>query len=234
MDGDQSIAPSLRRRDGDSGDRMAATRRRRRVRRWRRVDALVPGRGSIDAHGKIIVTKARLEDAWIVVGRHVPVAAHNVVDVLAVACGVGSGLGEIWPSASFVQQNIRKDEGTYAGTEAEFRIRHKVRPLVVLDAAPERIAIHKTANRVAVAISAMRVELSSVVAPRDVDLRQVANTGDLDIVRRLHEVHTCQRAVRDGTRAAARLRAPSDLFDVRCCQCCLATAAPRGRNHRRR
>jgi len=37
----------------------------------------LPGGGTINAHGKIVVAFARFEFARIVVGGHVPVAAHD-------------------------------------------------------------------------------------------------------------------------------------------------------------
>lgn len=60
----------------------------------------------------------------------------------------------------------------------------------------------------------MRVELPSLVALRDVDLRQIADTCDLDVVRCLYEVNALQRAVRNGTCTATRLGAPGDLFTL--------------------
>ncbi len=65
------------------------------MRRWRGAYALIPSRGSVDTHGQIIVTEAGLEDAGVIVAWHVPAATHFIVDVLAVACGIGPSLNEI-------------------------------------------------------------------------------------------------------------------------------------------
>jgi hypothetical protein len=61
----------------------------------------------------------------------------------------------------------------------------------------------------------MRVELAAGVAAGDVDLCEVADTRDLDVVGRAHEVHALQRAVRDRTCAASGLGAPRDLVLLR-------------------
>ena len=53
-----------------------------------------PGGRAVDAHGEIVISEARLEDSGVVVRRHVPVAAHHVVDVLTIAGGVRSSLEE--------------------------------------------------------------------------------------------------------------------------------------------
>jgi len=162
------------------------------VRRWRGAYALIPSRGSVDTHGEIIVTEAGLEDTSVVVTWHVPAATHFIVDVLAIACSIGSS----------------------ASAEAKLRVRHVIRPLVVLQAIAKRISIHKPSNRVPIPVCSMRVELPSIVSLRDVELRQVADASDLHVVRCLHEVYASQRVVRDDACAVARLQAPGDLFTL--------------------
>ena len=61
----------------------------------------------------------------------------------------------------------------------------------------------------------MRVELAARVATRDVDLREVADAGDLDVVGRLDKVRAHNRAVRDDASTVALLRAPRDLDPFR-------------------
>lgn len=58
----------------------------------------------------------------------------------------------------------------------------------------------------------MRIEFTSLIALRDVDLREVANAGDLDIVRSLDEMCASDGAVGDESRPVARLEAPSHLY----------------------
>jgi len=54
---------------------------------------LRPGRSAVDASGERLVAEALLENTSIVVGRLVPVAAHDVVDVRAVLLRVGTKAG---------------------------------------------------------------------------------------------------------------------------------------------
>lgn len=61
----------------------------------------------------------------------------------------------------------------------------------------------------------MRVEFTSLVTLRNVDLRQVTNTGYLDVVGSLDEVRARDGAVGDDTRAVAALEAPRDLDTLR-------------------
>ena len=89
-----------------------------------RRDALVPRRGTVDTHGLRVVALAVLEDALIVVGGHVPVAAHLVVDVLAVLGGVGPD----------------------AGAEAELVLGDERGPLVVLYGIAEGVAEDEAAD----------------------------------------------------------------------------------------
>ena len=69
-----------------------------------------------------------------------------------------------------------------------------------------------TLTRVALGVRAVRVELASIVAGRDVDLGEVTLARDLDVVRGLHEVDARKGAVGNKTRPATALRAPRDLL----------------------
>ena len=62
-----------------------------------------------------------------------------------------------------------------------------------------------------VPILAVRVELSSLIARSNVDLREVANTQDLNIVRGLYEVCAGDGTVGDEPCPVAGLDAPCDL-----------------------
>lgn len=70
-------------------------------------------------------------------------------------------------------------------------------------------------TRVAVTVCTMRVELTSSITFRNVDLREVTMAGDLYVVRRLHKVDTGKRTVRDRTSATTSFRAPCDFFALR-------------------
>ena len=96
---------------------------------------------------------------------------------------------------------------------------------MILERISKRVAEHESADGIAVTVCAVRVELTSLIAPRDVHASKVTNTRHLNIVWRLHEMHTVQRAVRDCARSSARLGAPCDLFAFG-----VANSAQRGRS----
>lgn len=179
--------------DADGGDGAATGGGSGRVRAGGGLDALVPGRGAVHTHRLVVVAQAALKHARVVVRRHVPVAAHHVVDMVA------------------VHRRVRAD----ARAEAELRVRDERRPLVVLQPCAERVPEDEPADGVPVAVRAVRVELAARVARGHVDLREVADARDLDVVRRLDEVHALEGAVGDGARAAPALRAPRDLLALR-------------------
>lgn len=161
------------------------------MRRRRAGVALVERRRAVHAHGLARVALTALKRPGIVVRGHVPRAAHLVVDVLAERGRVGPVL---------------------ARAEAELRVRHVVRPLVHLHIlARERVREHEPADRVAVPVCAVWIELAASVARRDVDLRQVADAGDLDVVGSLHEMRALDRVRWDGTCAIAVLETPRDF-----------------------
>lgn len=172
--------------------------------RRRRVLALVPCRCAINAHREIVVAEARLKHTTVVVRRHIPVATHHVVDVLAVARCVRA----------------------CARAEAELVVADEARPLVVLECGAERVAVNETTNWVTVAVRAMRVELASLIAVRDVQAREVTHARHLNVVWRLNEVHAMECAIRNCARAPAALCAPGDLLPLRVPDSALARRCP--------
>jgi len=151
-------------------------------------DSLVPSACTINAHRKSGVSSTIFELASVVVGRDVPEAAHDIVDVVAKA-------GSTSPNA---------------GTEAELVVRDEAGPFMVLETLTEAVAVDETTNGVALSISTPVVQFPSSVTLGDVDLGEIANTGDLDVFRGLDEVDTLESAIWDGARAAARLGAVGD------------------------
>jgi hypothetical protein len=152
-------------------------------------DTLVPGACAVDTHREVGVTDAILVDARGVAGRDVPVAAHDIVDVVAQAGGAG----------------------TDASTNAELVIRDEASPVVVLKTSSERVSVHKSANWVAISIGASVIQFTSLISTRDVHLGEITDAGNLNIFRGLDKVNAFQGAVGNGSRAATRLGAPSNL-----------------------
>ena len=103
--------------------------------------------------------------------------------------------GSIWPDAC---------------TDAELSRAHKVGPLVELLPRAKDVAVNETTDGVTVTVGAVVVELASVVAPGDVDLREVALAGDLDVLGGLYEVDACEGALGHHAGAMAGLRAVGD------------------------
>lgn len=125
------------------------------------------GGSSIHAHWLARVACAPIKRAVRVVAWHVPTATHNIVYMLAESGCVGAVL---------------------ATTEAEFCGRDKISPLVELLELPERRRKNEASDRVAIAICAMGIKLTALIACRDVDFGQVPDTSDLDIVRGLYKM----------------------------------------------
>lgn len=96
---------------------------------------------------------------------------------------------------------------THAAADAELTVRHEVRPFIDLLPIAVHIAEDLATDWIPFSGCAMRIELPSFVALLDVDLREVADTSDLDVVRRLHEVNALQRAVGHDARSVAGRRA---------------------------
>lgn len=108
------------------------------MRRRRRAHTLEPRRRPIHTHRLVIVALAALEHTRVVVRRHVPIAAHLVVDVLAVA------------------RRVR----ARACAEAELGIRDEGCPFVILFVRAEGVPKDKSTDWVAVPVCTVRVELN--------------------------------------------------------------------------
>jgi len=154
----------------------------------------MPGGSTIHTHWEIVISFAGLKLASVIVGRHVPKAAHHVVDMLAQ-----------FPSAGT----------TSAGAEAKFVIRNETGPLVVLQVGSEGVAVDEASHGVSITISTMRVEFSSRVTFFNVDLSEVANAGDLDVVRGANEVNTFEGTIGNDTGASSALGTPGDFLTFR-------------------
>lgn len=150
----------------------------------------MPGGSTVNAHGKIIVGFARLKFARGVVGRHVPVAAHLVVDVLAVLPRIGAG----------------------TSAHAELRSTDEAGPFGILQVGSESVAEDKTANGVAVTVRTVGIQFTTLVILLDIDLRQIAGTSDLDIVLGTDKMNTFEGTFRNDASASATLSAPSDFL----------------------
>ena len=61
----------------------------------------------------------------------------------------------------------------------------------------------------------MRVQLPALVARRDVDLREVSNTGDLDVIGCLDKVRALDGTRGHDARAVPALHTPRDLDALR-------------------
>jgi len=149
----------------------------------------MPSRSTINTHRKIVIGFARFEYARIVIGRHVPVAAHLVIDMLAVLPSVGAS----------------------ASAEAKFGVTHEAGPFCVLEVGAEGIAIDKTANGVTVAVSTMRIQFTTRITLLDIDLGEITDASNLDIVLGANEVNAFESAVGNDTRAPAALSAPGNF-----------------------
>lgn len=99
-----------------------------------------------------------------------------------------------------------------ARAEAELGRAHEVCPLVDLLQGAERGREHEATDRVPVPVRAVRVELTALVAGGDVQLREVADAGDLHELARLQELHSLDRAVGDETRACTIPEAPCYFY----------------------
>jgi hypothetical protein len=108
---------------------------------------------------------------------------------------------------------VPRGVGSDTRTEAEFGVGDEGGPFVVLEVGAEGVAVHETADWVAVPICSVGVEFASLVAGRNVDVGEVADAGDLDIIWSLDEMDTGECTVRDSTGSTTGLGAPCD-FDT--------------------
>jgi len=105
------------------------------------------GGGPVDTHGLATIPLAVLKHARIVVGWHVPLTTHLVVDVLA---------------------ERRRLRARLARAEAEHRIGDKVRPFEDLLQWSEGSGEYEAPNGVSVSVSSVRVELSPSISHGDI------------------------------------------------------------------
>jgi len=149
---------------------------------------LDPCAGTINTHGDCCIAVTFFVLIAVIVGGDVPVAAHNIVDVVA----------EL------------PRPGTNASSNAELVIGEESGPFMVLKGISETVTVEKSSNRIALAVSTPVVHLTTRIALGDVDLGEVSNTGDLDVFRGFDKVDTLEGAVGHGARAATRLGAIGD------------------------
>lgn len=160
--------------------------------------------GDIDTGGSLEICVTNFEKAtWSVAG-HVVRAAHTVVNVLAVGALVTCGGGRV------------------TNRDAEGVATHEVGPVndllvtvIVATVAGEGVGVHQTTKGVPTQVSAVRVELSSVVISSHVDLDLVEVTSDLDVSAGLQELDTLESTLGDETSAVAGLGAPGNLLLLR-------------------
>jgi len=145
------------------------------------LDSLVPSACAVNAHRESSVSNTIFKLASVVVGRDVPVAAHDIVNVVAKLRGTSSN----------------------AGTEAEFVVRDEAGPFMVLETLTEAVAINEPTDGVALGISTSVVQFTSSITLGDVDLGEIADTSNLDVFRGLDEVDAFEGAIWDGACAAA-------------------------------
>lgn len=100
-----------------------------------------------------------------------------------------------------------------ASAEAELIICHKIRPLVNFLQRAECAREHKTADRIAVTICAVRVKLATTVAGRNVDVCKIADACDLNVVWSDDDVRTSDGTVWDQSCSVPALHAPC-YFDL--------------------
>jgi len=157
------------------------------MRSWSGVDTLIPGRGSVNTHWLSGFAVTRFETG-VVVGGHVPIAAHDIVDMLAVDISICA----------------------LAASDAKFSGRHEVSPLVNLTTRAEDVRVDQSTNGVTVSIGTVVIHLSTIITSYDVDLGEVALTGNLNVVGSLDEVDTSEGSRRHDARSVTRLGAIRD------------------------
>jgi hypothetical protein len=110
-----------------------------------------------------------------VVSRYIPITACQVVDVLTPLRGFRS---------RFTSPNTKLGGGLEVGpfmdllSESLFTI--------------PNVREHKATMRVAKSIGSMRVKLSSCITSPDINFREIAHAGNLDVVRSFKEMRGCK------------------------------------------
>lgn len=172
----------------------AAGRRGYGMRRWCDGFPLVKRGRPIHAHRLSRVPQALLKHSRRVISRHIPLAPHDVIYMLAHCGRIYRGL---------------------ASAEAELISRHKIRPLVNFLQRAECAREHEAADRVAIAICTMGVKLAAAITGRNVDVCEIANACDLNVVWSDYDVRTSDGAVRDQSRSVPALHAPCYFDSLR-------------------
>jgi hypothetical protein len=172
---------------------------------WGRVDSLMPCRSAVYTHGLSVIAFARLVLSFVIIGRHVPIATHNIIDVLAVPGSIG----------------------TSAGTNTEFFVAHEGGPLMILKIVAKGATIEKCTDWVAIVIGTMRIVLSSTISSRNINLCEIALAGDLNVVRCLDEMDTLKCTIWNEASATATLSAISNATLFTVSNSCLLRRSPK-------
>jgi len=149
--------------------------------------ALMEGGSSIDSHWLSTVRVAAVEPD-VVIARHIPFAAHNIVNVLAESWRVGS-LGVTNPETELIES-------------------HKVSPFEHLLELSEGGRKDDTADRVSVSVSTVGIQFTTLVTVRDVQQGQVSDASDLNVVGGNHPVSASDRAIWNKSCTGATLDTP--------------------------
>lgn len=156
----------------------------------RRALALGPGRATVHTRPFTRFTIALFPYTFIVVGRFVPLAAHLIVDVLAV--------------------RTRFLRFAKARTEAELVVGYERCPFAQTFPLTTRIGEDQPTDRVPRTGSTVRIQFTAFVATLNVDLGQVACAGYLYKLGRLEEVRPTDRTIGNQTRTIALLETERD------------------------
>jgi hypothetical protein len=146
---------------------------------------------SICSYWVLKLALARSERAVLRSARHVVAAPNQVIPVLAI---------------------VRGADTVEAGFEAELSATHKRIPVehlreCVTITVRSTVRIHDAAERVALQVSAMRVQLSSVVVWGKVECAVVNEPDSLNVSGRAHELQPSYSTWRDKSRSVGWLRA---------------------------
>lgn len=161
---------------------------------WCGVYALVPGASAVDAGPCAFSAIALLKSTIVVVGRLVPSASHDVVNVRAPLLGVLSN----------------------ASSDAEGVVVHEILPFVnLLELTSECSSKEETSHGVTSTSGTVGVEFTTLVLALDVEVGQFTMSSDLDKGGRLEEVGAVNGSIGNQTSAVSRLHAPSNLTGLR-------------------
>lgn len=155
--------------------------------------------GSVDTDGGHVVTITDLENTLLCVVGCVVCAPETVIDVLAEGLLILAGR-----VADFYTEAVATHEVCPVN---DLLIR-----VIVTAVAWERVGIHETAKRVTAQISAVRVQLASIVISSDVDLSLINETGDLDVVWGFDELYALESTGGDKTSTVSRLCTPGHFL----------------------